>query len=93
MECGNCCSSFLIVQVACDLYLPTVTANIIDNGVAKNNIGYIWSEGFKMLFVAMIGVLAAAGNIYFAATQSQKKWVKRFVVLCIARLCIYRIKI
>ncbi|WP_220727853.1 ABC transporter ATP-binding protein [Apilactobacillus xinyiensis] len=63
---------FLIVQVACDLYLPTVTANIIDNGVAKNNIGYIWSEGFKMLFVAMVGVLAAAGNIYFAATQSQK---------------------
>ncbi|AYF92820.1 ABC transporter ATP-binding protein [Apilactobacillus bombintestini] len=63
---------FMILQVSCDLYLPTVTSNLIDKGVAENNIGYIWSEGLKMLGVAFIGVLAAAGNIYFAATQSQK---------------------
>ncbi|UQS85131.1 ABC transporter ATP-binding protein/permease [Apilactobacillus apisilvae] len=63
---------FLVVQVSCDLYLPTVTSNLINNGVAKNNVSYIWSEGFKMLFVTFIGVLAAGGNIYFAATQSQK---------------------
>ncbi|TPR24294.1 ABC transporter ATP-binding protein [Apilactobacillus micheneri] len=63
---------FLVVQVSCDLYLPTVTSNLINNGVAKNNVPYIWSEGFKMLFVTFIGVVAAGGNIYFAATQSQK---------------------
>lgn len=63
---------FLLLQVSSDLYLPTVTSNVIDKGIAQNNIGYIWSEGFKMLFVSFCGVLAAGGNIFFAATQSMK---------------------
>lgn len=63
---------FMVVQVSSDLYLPTVTSNLIDKGVAQNNISYIWSEGLKMLLITFVGVLAAGGNIYFAATQSQK---------------------
>ena len=55
-----------------DLYLPTVTSNIIDKGIAQNNIGYIWQEGFKMILVSFLGVAAAGGNIFFAATQSMK---------------------
>jgi ATP-binding cassette, subfamily B, multidrug efflux pump len=74
---------FMVVQVSSDLYLPTVTSNLIDKGVAQNNVSYIWSEGLKMLMVAFIGVLAAGGNIYFAATQSQKMGKK-------IRLSLYR---
>lgn len=63
---------FMIIQVACDLSLPTLTSNIIDKGIANNDIGYIWRTGGKMLLLSFVGVLGAAGNVYFAATQSQK---------------------
>lgn len=63
---------FMIIQVACDLSLPTLTSNIIDKGIANNDIGYIWRTGGQMLLLSFIGVLGAAGNVYFAATQSQK---------------------
>lgn len=63
---------FLLVQVSADLYLPTITSNLIDKGIAQNDQGYIWQQGFNMLIVSFIGLLAAAGNVYFAATQSMK---------------------
>ncbi|PWF99512.1 ABC transporter ATP-binding protein [Levilactobacillus bambusae] len=61
---------FMCGQVASDLALPTITSNIINNGIAKNDIHYIWVSGAKMLVISLLGVLAAAGNVYFAATQS-----------------------
>ncbi|CAJ1228712.1 multidrug ABC transporter ATP-binding protein [Levilactobacillus zymae] len=63
---------FMMIQVACDLSLPTLTSNIIDKGIANNDIGYIWRTGGQMLLLSFIGVLGAAGNVYYAATQSQK---------------------
>ncbi|KRN01775.1 ABC-type multidrug transport system, ATPase and permease component [Levilactobacillus senmaizukei DSM 21775 = NBRC 103853] len=64
--------AFMIIQVSCDLSLPTLTSDIIDKGIATNDIAYIWRTGGKMLLLSFIGVLGAAGNVYFAATQSQK---------------------
>ncbi|WP_125545982.1 ABC transporter ATP-binding protein [Levilactobacillus lindianensis] len=64
--------AFMVVQVICDLSLPTLTSDIIDKGIAQNDIGYIWSTGGRMLLLSFIGVLGSAGNVYFAATQSQK---------------------
>lgn len=63
---------FLGIQVMCDLYLPNLTSNLIDNGVAKGDTGYIWHVGGQMLGIAFIGLLAALFNVYFAATQAQK---------------------
>ncbi|MCC3237738.1 hypothetical protein LLE95_08900, partial [Pediococcus acidilactici] len=63
---------FLVVQIVGDLILPNITSDIINNGVAKNNIDYIWNSGFKMLGVSLIGLIGAAVNVYFAATQAQK---------------------
>ena len=63
---------FLLVQVACDLYLPTITSDLVNNGIVKQDLGYIWHAGGLMLIVAGIGVVAAAGNVYFAATQSMQ---------------------
>ncbi|KJU74971.1 multidrug ABC transporter ATP-binding protein [Pediococcus damnosus LMG 28219] len=65
-------TAFLIVQVICDLWLPNITSDIINNGVAKSNISYIWNSGYKMLAISLLGMIAAAVNVYFAATQSQR---------------------
>lgn len=40
---------FLGFQVVCDLSLPNLTSNLINNGVAKGNVGYIWQIGLQML--------------------------------------------
>lgn len=63
---------FLGFQVVCDLSLPNLTSNLINNGVAKGNIGYIWQIGLQMLGLTLVGIFAAAGNVYFASTQAQK---------------------
>ena len=63
---------FMVVQVISDLYLPTLTSNIINDGVAKGDIDYIWSTGFVMLGFSLISIVAAIGNTYFATKESQK---------------------
>lgn len=62
---------FMVVQVVCDLYLPNLTADIIDNGVATGDVDYIISVGVKMLGFSLLSVAAAAGNVYLASQQSQ----------------------
>lgn len=63
---------FMAIQVIGDLYLPTLTSNIIDNGVVKGDIDYIWHTGFVMIGFSVISILAAFGNTYFATRESQK---------------------
>ncbi|MQB91254.1 ABC transporter ATP-binding protein [Limosilactobacillus reuteri] len=63
---------FLLIQVSCDLYLPTITADLVNRGIVQKDMGVIWSKGIKMLIVAAIGLLAAGLNVYFAATQSMR---------------------
>ncbi|PEG96012.1 multidrug ABC transporter ATP-binding protein [Lactobacillus sp. UMNPBX9] len=63
---------FLGFQVVCDLSLPNLTSNLINNGIAKGNVGYIWQIGLQMLGLTLVGIFAAAGNVYFASTQAQK---------------------
>lgn len=63
---------FMIIQVISDLYLPTLTSNIINDGVAKGDIDYIWSTGFVMLGFSLVSIVAAVGNTYFATKESQK---------------------
>ncbi|KRL77811.1 ABC transporter ATP-binding protein/permease [Ligilactobacillus equi] len=63
---------FMAIQVICDLSLPNLTADIINNGVAKGNTDYIWQVGAKMMGLALLGLVAAVGNVYFASTQAQK---------------------
>ncbi|WP_433596954.1 ABC transporter ATP-binding protein [Limosilactobacillus reuteri] len=63
---------FLLIQVSCDLYLPTVTADLVNRGIVQKDMGVIWNEGIKMIIVAAIGLVSAGLNVYFAATQSMK---------------------
>ena len=59
--------AFLLVQVFCSLYLPTLTAGIVNNGVIKGNVGYIWHQGLIMVSFAVMSLVAALVNTYVAA--------------------------
>ncbi|MDH6365347.1 ATP-binding cassette subfamily B multidrug efflux pump [Enterococcus sp. PF1-24] len=63
---------FMIVQVMSDLYLPTLTSNIINNGVATGDIDYIWQTGLYMVGFSVISIIAAIGNTFFATRESQR---------------------
>ncbi len=67
---------FLFIQVICDLNLPSLTSDMINNGVAKGDTAYIWKIGLQMLLIAAVGLVAAVGNVYFASTQAQKTGAK-----------------
>lgn len=54
------------------LYLPTLNAEIIDNGVATGNTHYIWVHGAIMLGVSLAQILASVGGIYCAAKASMR---------------------
>jgi ABC-type multidrug transport system fused ATPase/permease subunit len=55
----------LVAQTAGNLYLPTLTANIINNGVMAGNTVYIWHIG-----ALMTGVAVAMSVVGVAAVRS-----------------------
>ena len=63
---------FMVIQVLADLYLPTLTSNIIDKWVAQGDVDYIWHTGFVMIGFSLISILAAIANTFFATRESQK---------------------
>lgn len=58
---------FQLAQSIASLYLPTLNADIIDEGVAKANIGYILSLGGVMLGITLLQIVCAIIAVYFAA--------------------------
>ena len=56
-----------LVQTLATLYLPTLNADIIDNGVIKGDTGYIIHTGGVMLAVALVQIVCAAGAVYLGA--------------------------
>ena len=62
--------ALVLVQSIANLYLPNLNADIINNGVAKGDVGYIWRTGAVMLGITLVlGVLAVAG-VYWASLAS-----------------------
>ena len=49
------------------LYLPSLNADIIDNGVAQGDTGYIVRLGGVMLVVSLVQILCSVGAVYFGA--------------------------
>lgn len=60
--------ALVFAQSMAELFLPTLMADIIDNGVVKGDIPYIWEIGGWMLLVSAIGASAAV----FASFYSSK---------------------
>lgn len=58
---------FQFLQALAALYLPTLNADIIDNGVAKGDVGYIWRVGSFMLLIAFVQIASNITAIYCAS--------------------------
>ncbi|MBA2396973.1 MAG: ABC transporter ATP-binding protein [Ktedonobacteraceae bacterium] len=54
-------------QAMANLFLPGLMANIVDNGIVKNDTHYIWTTGGLMLLVAFAGILCAIVGIFCAS--------------------------
>ena len=56
-----------LVSTMANLYLPSLNADIIDNGVAKGDTGYIVSTGGWMLAVTLVQIVCSIAAVYFGA--------------------------
>ncbi|MGW7579473.1 ABC transporter ATP-binding protein [Streptomyces sp. NPDC054765] len=56
-----------LIQTLATLYLPTLNADIIDNGVVKGDTGYILRIGGFMVAVTLLQIICAIGAVYFGA--------------------------
>ena len=57
----------MLIQAIASLYLPNLNADLINNGVAKGNVGYIWHIGEIMLASSALVMGASVWLAYLAA--------------------------
>ena len=60
----------LLVQSIGNLYLPNLNADLINNGVAKGDLGYIWRIGAYMLAISALIIGASVIIAYFSSKVS-----------------------
>lgn len=60
----------MLLEVAMEMVLPSLMADIIDNGVNKGNQTIILQDGGWMLLVALVGLAAGVGGGVFGAKAS-----------------------
>lgn len=58
---------FQLASTIATLYLPSLNAKIIDEGVSRGDTDFIWRTGALMLAVAFGQVLTAVAAVYFGA--------------------------
>ena len=63
---------FQFVSALASLYLPSLNADIINNGVSKGDTEYIWSTGMFMLAISLGQIIAAIIATYFAAKAAMR---------------------
>lgn len=61
---------FTFFQALSELYLPTLMAEIVDYGIVKGDIPYIWRVGGLMLAVAAGGMLCTIVASYLASKSA-----------------------
>ena len=65
----------LFTQVVGTLYIPTLTADIVNNGIATGNLGYVWKTGGFMLaaaiITAIVSVLGTYSSTYIATSMGR----------------------
>jgi len=62
----------ITIQAILNLYLPDLMSDIVNKGVMKGNVPYIWKMGGKMLLVAALGITASLIASFFSARISMK---------------------
>ncbi len=70
---GNLLTGVVVLQLVATiamLYLPSLNADIIDQGVVRGDTGEIWRLGGIMLAVTLVQVLCSIGAVYFGAKMA-----------------------
>ncbi|MFF2052444.1 ABC transporter ATP-binding protein [Leifsonia sp. NPDC058194] len=63
---------FQLAQSLLSLWLPTLNADITDNGIAKGDTGYILMVGAQMLGVTLVQVACSIAAVYFGAKVAMR---------------------
>ena len=63
---------FQFVSALANLYLPSLNADIIDNGLSKGDTNYIWHTGTWMLVISLGQIVAAIIATWFAAMAAMR---------------------
>ena len=64
--------AFLIIQIGGALWLPLVTADIVDIGIKTSDVDFIWSKGFLMIALSVASMVGGIGNTYLFSKISYK---------------------
>jgi ABC-type multidrug transport system fused ATPase/permease subunit len=66
---GSLCIIAILIalQAAGSLYLPTLNADIINNGVVAGNVGYIWRSGGIMMGIVFVLVVDSVISLYLSS--------------------------
>jgi len=65
-------SGLVFLEVMATLRLPDLMSRIVDEGIARGNLGLIWRVGALMLAVALGGVVCSIAGNYLASRASGK---------------------
>ncbi len=57
----------IFLQSLSELYLPTLMADIVDQGVVKGDTRYIWKIGGLMLVVAVVGMICSIVASFYSS--------------------------
>jgi ATP-binding cassette, subfamily B, multidrug efflux pump len=57
----------LLATAVANLYLPNLTADIINNGVVKGDVPYIWRTGAIMLGITLVASIIQVVAVYFSS--------------------------
>lgn len=61
---------FKLLEVCFELIVPLITANIIDVGIRRGDLGYILARGGILVFMGILGLTCSLTAQYFAAKAS-----------------------
>ena len=59
--------AFQAIQAVAGLFLPTLNSYIINNGIVKEDLGYIWRMGALMLLVTVLQVAFSVIAVYYGS--------------------------
>ncbi len=54
----------VVIQAVISLYLPDLMSNIVDKGITKGDVDYIWKVGGQMLLYSLISAIVAIVGSY-----------------------------
>lgn len=59
--------TFTMIGVLCELFLPRLMGNIVDNGVVNGDINYILKTGLQMIIFAIVGTSSMIVSAYLSS--------------------------